>query len=127
MNPPIVYEDTRPSSQKMIRMIAMVSSTELLPFRIGGAVRVPRRAAHRRCCAALTDGDSGQRILDLVDDLLHLLLDLADNLIGLPLPRELLIAGQGPRSFLHAPLQFIGFSARHGRSSLSFLQILQRP
>ena len=30
MNPPIVYEETRPSSQKTIRMTAMVSSMILL-------------------------------------------------------------------------------------------------
>ena len=30
MNPPIVYEETSPSSHKMIKMTAMVSSISLL-------------------------------------------------------------------------------------------------
>jgi hypothetical protein len=33
MNPPIVYDETRPSIQRMIKMTAMVSSIVILPQR----------------------------------------------------------------------------------------------
>gem|GEM_PF-6356899 len=60
---------------------------------------------------------SAERIFHLVDNLLYLLLDLSDSLVGLPLPLQLPITGKNPRSFLHASLQFIGLAARQGRSS----------
>jgi Type I restriction modification DNA specificity domain len=62
------------------------------------------------------DRDSPGRILHLINDLLHLLLDLPDSLVGLTLLLQLLIADQSPSSFLHASLQFIRFAARHSRS-----------
>jgi hypothetical protein len=40
--------------------------------------------------------DSVKRIFYLVDGLLHVLLDLSDRLVGLPLPLQLLIPGQRP-------------------------------
>jgi hypothetical protein len=64
--------------------------------------------------------DSAERIFDLIDNLLHLLLDLSDRLVGLPLPLQPLIAGQGPRSFLHAPLQLVRLATRHGCSLLPY-------
>ena len=39
MNPPIVYEETRPSNQRMIKMTAMVPSISLLLHPWGGADR----------------------------------------------------------------------------------------
>ena len=48
-----------------------------------------------------------QRILDLVNDLLRLLLHLPGHLLDPTLPLQLRIAGQGPAASFTRPFQFI--------------------
>src|SRR5215468_5223748 len=116
MKPPIVYEETKPRSQRIIRTIATVSSICLPPRGRLAAVGIIAPVV-RDSSPCRRRPDSTDAFFELIDDLFHLLLELSRRLISLPPTLQLLVAGECPGRFLHTPLQFVRFSARHDRSS----------